>query len=58
MIMSKTILSIVLALGVLSGAVQAIAQPKTTFTDMSQRYGGHAPNSPEGQRAFWEYQAR
>ena len=56
--MSKTIFSALLAFGVLSGAVQAQAQPKTAFTDMSQPYGGHAPYSQEGQRAFWEYKAR
>lgn len=56
--MSKTIFSILVAFGVLSGAVQAVAQPKMAFTDMSKPYGGHAPDSQEGERAFWEDQAR
>lgn len=28
------------------------------WTDLSDPYGGHSPNSPQGNRAFWDYQAR
>jgi hypothetical protein len=56
-IMSKFISSALLAVALLSGASQAMARP-ASFTDMADRYGGHAPNSQQGQRAFWDYQAR
>lgn len=28
------------------------------WTDMSDPYGGYDPNSPEGNRAFWDYMDR
>jgi hypothetical protein len=28
------------------------------WTDLSDPYGGYSPNSPQGNRAFWDYQAR
>jgi hypothetical protein len=32
--------------------------PSSSWTDMSKPYGGYDPNSPEGNRAFWDYRAR
>jgi hypothetical protein len=57
MIMNKRIYSTLLAAALFAGASQAIARP-TSWTDMSDPYGGHAPNSQEGNRAFWDYQGR
>lgn len=28
------------------------------WTDLSDQYGGYGPNTPEGNRAFWDYRAR
>jgi hypothetical protein len=56
-IMSKLISSALLAIALLGGASQTMASP-ASFTDMADRYGGHAPNSQQGQRAFWDNQAR
>jgi hypothetical protein len=38
------------------GGAQAAHNP--TLTDMSKPNGGYDPNSPEGNRAFWDYKAR
>jgi hypothetical protein len=56
MIMSKLFASVVLAAALFASASQAMAQP-AGWTDMSKPYGGHAANSQEGQRAFWDYQS-
>ena len=43
----------------LSGASATMAAPRDSqFIDQSQPYGGFAPDSPEGTRAFWDYQSR
>jgi hypothetical protein len=36
----------------------AHAAHNPTWTDMSKPHGGYDPNSPEGNRAFWDYKAR
>lgn len=48
--------SIVLAAALLSGASAAMAAP--SVPDQSDKYGGHHPNSTQGQRAFWDNQTR
>lgn len=55
MIMSKLIFSALLAAVLFTGTAPAMAR---SFTDMSKPHGGFAPDSPEGQRAFWDYRAR
>jgi hypothetical protein len=57
--MSTLIRSALIAL-VLTSASAAIAAPANDggWTDMSKPYGGYAPNSQEGNRAFWDYQGR
>ena len=56
----STILRSALVALVLTSASAAMAAPAqdTSFTDQSQLYGGHAPNSQDGIRAFWDNQAR
>ena len=57
--MSTFIRSALIAL-VLTNASVATARPVQTpqWTDMSDRYGGHDSNSPEDNKAFWEYMSR
>ena len=45
---------------VLTSASAATARPafNASWTDMSQAYGGFAPDSQEGMRAFWDKSAR
>jgi hypothetical protein len=31
---------------------------RSQWTDLSDPYGGHGANTPEGNRAFWDYMAR
>ena len=38
--------------------VQRQAPILYTWTDGTAHYGGYAPNSQEGDRAFWDYQLR
>ncbi len=54
--MSILIRSALIAL-VLTSAPVAMARPANNigWTDMSKPYGGYDPNSPEGNRAFWDY---
>ena len=47
--------SIFLAAALLAGG-SAMAQQRVP--DQSDQYGGYAPNSQEGQRAFWDNQSR
>jgi hypothetical protein len=58
--MSTLIRTALAALMIISGASAGIAAPArdSGFTDMSQPYGGYDPNSPQGNRAFWDYQSR
>jgi hypothetical protein len=45
---------------ILSSATAATARPayNSSLIDRSQSYGGFAPYSQEGQRAFWEKTTR
>ena len=54
--MSTIIRSALVAL-VLTSASVAMAQSRYV-PDQSKPYGGYAPYSQEGNRAFWDYQAR
>jgi len=54
-IMNKITRSILLAAAVATGASAAMAAPQK-IPDNSDQYGGYSPNSPQGQRAFWEHQ--
>jgi|EndMetStandDraft_4_1072995.scaffolds.fasta_scaffold1489615_1 hypothetical protein len=56
-IMSMLIRSALVAL-VLAGASSAMAAPDYNFRDTTKPYGGYNPNSPEGNRAFWDYQGQ
>jgi hypothetical protein len=70
MFMTKLIRLAVVATVLLAGASSTMAQSadhshnaaqaahNPTLTDMSKPYGGYDPNSPEGNRAFWDYKAR
>ena len=55
------VLAILLA-GTLSpmtdAALRLRASASNSWTDFSDPYSGYAPNSQEGNRAFWDYQAR
>lgn len=53
----STILRSALIAFVLTSAPAAMAAPAHSpyFTDMSKPYGGYAPNSAQGNRAFWDY---
>lgn len=47
----------------LTGATSAIAQTagradRAAAASKSDPYAGHNPNSPEGNRAYWDYQGR
>ena len=55
--MSTFLRSLVLAVAVLTSASAAMAAP-SFVPDQSDRYGGYAPDSQQGQRAFWDYQTR
>ena len=55
--MSTLIRSALVAL-VLTGATAAMAQPSRYLPDQSKPSGGFSLNSQEGNRAFWDYQAR
>ena len=58
--MSTLIRSALIALVLATGASAAMAQPvhDRDWVDLSKRHGGYNPNSPEGNRAFWDYQNR
>jgi hypothetical protein len=60
MIMTKFITALLIATVVVGAATGASARPARSITwiDQSQPYGGFDPNSPEGNRAFWDYQGR
>jgi len=53
--MSKFIRFVLVVASLLTGATAAMAQ---TVPDQSDQYGGYHPNSQEGNRAFWDQQAR
>ena len=55
------LMALVLASGVLASSGSAtMAQPARdpNWTDLSKPHGGYPPNSPQGNRAFWDYQNR
>jgi hypothetical protein len=54
--MSTIIRSAFVAL-ILTSASAAMAQD-SKWVDKSQPHGGYAPNSQEGNRAFWDYQGQ
>ena len=58
--MTKFINALLVATVVLTGATGASARParSSDWIDQSQPYGGVAPNSSEGNRTFWDYEAR
>ena len=58
--MSTLVRSALVALVVMSASTAAMARPahNNGWTDSSDPYGGYAPNSPEGNRAFWDYIGR
>jgi hypothetical protein len=56
--MSTLVRSLILAAAVFTSASAAMAAPHYSIPDQSDKYGGYAPNSQEGQRAFWDNQAR
>jgi hypothetical protein len=58
MIMKKLITSVLLV-GVLFGgaSISSADTLEAAVPDRSDPYGGYAPNSPEGVRAFWDYQS-
>jgi hypothetical protein len=68
MIMTKSVHFAIFATLLLIGASTAIARPAERssagnihnpyWTDESDPYGGYSPNSPQGNRAFWDYQGR
>lgn len=57
--MSTLIRSAFVAAALLTSVSAAMAAPRVpTVPDQSDQYGGYAPNSQDGQRAFWDNQAR
>ena len=59
--MGTLIRSALVALVLLGGASAAMARPAPRdpgFTDTTDPTGGYAPNSPKGERAFWDYMER
>ena len=63
--MTKLIQPAIVAAVLLVGASAAMSHtgtPNETVyvptPDTSSPYGGYNPNSPEGQRAYWDYQSR
>lgn len=58
---SAFVLAILLA-GTLSSVTDAAPRLRNSasnsWTDFSDPYGGYAPDSQEGNRAFWDYQTR
>jgi hypothetical protein len=58
MIMNRLTRSVLLAAALLAGGSAAAMAVEPPPPDQSDPYGGYYPNSPEGQRAFWDYQTR
>ncbi len=57
--MTTLLRSALVILAILSGASTTMAAPRdSAFVDQTDPHGGYAPNSPEGTRAFWDYQSR
>jgi hypothetical protein len=51
--------SAIVIVAILSSASATMAAPRSSqLIDQSQPYGGFDPNSPDGNRAFWDYQSR
>jgi hypothetical protein len=51
--------SAIVIVAILSSASATMAASRgSQLIDQSQPYGGFDPNSPEGTRAFWDYQSR
>lgn len=55
--MSKFIRTSVVALALIAGASSAMAAYDQPVPDNNDQYGGYAPNSQEGARAFWDQQS-
>lgn len=55
--MSTLIRTSIVALALLTGASAAMAYDEPFLNDNADQYGGHAPYSQEGARAFWDNQA-
>jgi hypothetical protein len=64
--MTKLILSAIVATLFLTTASATMARPihdrgpvhDPEFNDLNDPNGGYAPNSPDGVRAYWDYQNR
>ena len=58
--MSTLIRSALIALALATSVSAAMAQTARdpNWVSKSDPYGGYNPNSPEGNRAFWDYQNR
>lgn len=55
--MNRPIYSAFLAIALFAGVLPVSART-SPWTDMSSPYGGYSPDSPEGNRSFWDYQTR
>ena len=55
--MSKFLRTVLVAGALLTGASAAMAESEYV-PDQNDQYGGYDPNSQEGNRAFWDNQAR
>jgi hypothetical protein len=53
----KIFYAFALAAVLFAGASPSMART-SSWTDLSDQYGGFSPNSQEGSRAFWDYQTR
>lgn len=51
-ILRASIAAVAILAGVSASAMAASYEP--TVPDLANKYGGHAPNSQEGIRAFWD----
>ena len=62
--MSTLFRSALLALALTSASVAAVPVANAAsvrdphFSDNRDPYGGYSPNSPQGNRAFWDYQSQ
>lgn len=55
--MSKLLRTSVVALALIAGASSAMADYDQQISDNNDQYGGYAPYSQEGTRAFWDNQS-
>ncbi|MGB0083826.1 MAG: hypothetical protein WBP94_00425 [Rhodomicrobiaceae bacterium] len=57
--MSTFIRSALVAAALLTSASATMAASRIySVPDLSDQFSGYTPNSPEGIKAFWEYEAR